>query len=294
MKRLVTNMIGCLASFTFGVAAFVFLDSIKHPVTNEQPQVNVSVRCHTDPLAEPPPSMMVAAPSASPRPEGLFGESPLVIVPHEVQLKSERLRYKINVRYPQIVGSEDLRIRQLNQRLKQIATKQYEWLLSPSKSDLRHYREKWPDVFNTVDIDYEVRSASNTLLSIYFVGYSYGIGAAHSVQYSFTMNYDLTLRKELELSEIFRPRSKYLEFISLYCVNRLSKQSDFMFKEALTPRAENFESWNLTSDGIRFNFDNCRVFSCASGEQTVVIPFADLKQLLNRQAVELLPDSLPA
>jgi hypothetical protein len=285
MKRFVINVIGCLASFTFGVGAFVILNWIKHPVTNEQPQVNVSVRCQTDPLAEPPPSMMVAAPTASPNPEVFFDGGRLVIVPDEVQLKSERLRYKINVRYPQIVGSEDLHIRQLNQRLKQIATKQYEWPLSPSRSDLRYYRDKWPGVFNTVDIDYEIRSTSNTLLSIYFVGYSYGIGAANSVQYSFAMNYDLTLRKELELSEIFKPRSKYLEFISLYCVNRLSKQSDFIFEEALTPRAENFESWNLTSDGIRFNFDECRVFGCASGEQTVVIPFAELQQLLNRRAV---------
>jgi hypothetical protein len=284
MKRLVINVIGCLANFTFGVSAFVLLNWIKHPVTNEQPQVNVPVRRQTDPLVQPPPSNMVAAP-ASPNPEVFCGGSRLVIVPDEVQLKSKRLRYKINVRYPQIVGSEELHIRQLNQRLKQIATKQDEWPLNPSKSDLRYYREKWPDVFNTVDIDYEIRLASNTLLSIYFVGYSYGIGAAHSVQYSFAINYDLTLRKELELSEIFTPRSGHLEFISLYCVYQLSKQSDFIFEEALTPRAENFESWNLTRDGLRINFDACRVFGCASGEQSVVIPFAALHHLLNRRAV---------
>jgi hypothetical protein len=157
--------------------------------------------------------------------------------------------------------------------------------LSPTKTDLQYYREKWPEVFNSVDVDYEIRSATDSLLSIYFNGYSYGIGATHSVQFSLVVNYDLSLRKELELSDIFNPRSKYLEFISLYCFNRLSKESDFIFEEALAPRAENFESWNLTADGIRFNFDACRVFSCARGEQTVVIPFADLKQVLNHRAV---------
>jgi len=51
------------------------------------------------------------------------------------------------------------------------------------------------------------------------------------------VNYDLSLRKELELSDIFNLRSKYLESISLYCGNQLSRQSDFIFREALAPRA---------------------------------------------------------
>ena len=284
MKRLVINVTSCLASFTFGVAAFLFLNRIEYPVANEQPRVNASVWCQTDPVVEPL-TAIVAAPASSSNPEVVFGGGRLRIVPNEVQLKSERLRYKINVSYPQIIGSEDLHIRILNQRLKRLAAKQYEWPLSPSKSDLKYYREKWPEVFHSVDVDYEIRSATGSMLSIYFNAYSYGIGAAHSVQYSFVVNYDLSLRKELELSDIFNPRSKYLEFISLYCGNQLSRQSDFIFKEALAPRAENFDSWNVTPDGIRFNFDACRVFGCASGEQTVVIPFADLKQVLNRRAV---------
>jgi hypothetical protein len=56
---------------------------------------------------------------------------------------------------------------------------------------------------------------------------------------------------------------------------------DFMFKEALAPIGENYDSWNVTRDGIRFNFDACKVFSCAEGKQEVEIPFAALKQWLN-------------
>jgi hypothetical protein len=121
-------------------------------------------------------------------------------------------------------------------------------------------------------------------LSIYFVGYSYGIGAAHSVQYSFVINYDLVLRKQLKLSDLFKPHSKYLEFISNYCMDELSRRSEFNFEEALRPMAENFESWNVTRHGIRFNFEACKVFGCSSGEQVVEIPFTALEQLLDRQA----------
>jgi hypothetical protein len=120
-------------------------------------------------------------------------------------------------------------------------------------------------------------------LSIYFVGYSYGIGAGHSVQYSFVVNYDLSLKRELKLSDIFQRRSKYVEYISRYCRNELSRKSEFLFTEALAPKAKNFKSWNISSEGIRFNFDACTVFACSEGEQTVVIPFADLKPFLNRR-----------
>lgn len=190
--------------------------------------------------------------------------------------------------YPQIVGTEDLHIRKLNQHIKKLATEQHQWPLSPSKADLRYYREKWPDVFNSVDLDYEIRLATDFLLSIYFVSYSYGIGAAHSVQYSLVVNYHLVLRKPLKLSELFKRHSKYLAFISRYCMDELSKgpghAAEFMFKEALAPVAENFESWNITRDGIRFNFDACKVFSCAGGEQAVEIPFTALEQFLDRES----------
>jgi peptidoglycan-N-acetylmuramic acid deacetylase PdaC-like protein len=168
-----------------------------------------------------------------------------------VQLKSERLRYKIDVSYPQIVGTEDLHIRKLNQHIQGLVTEQYQRPLNPSKADLRYYREKWPDVFNSVDLDYEIRLAIDSLLSIYFTSYSYGIGAAHSVQYSFVMNYDLSSRKQLKLSDLFKRHSKYLEFISRYCIGKLSKGPDYVldsvFQESL-PLSKNFESWNITPD----------------------------------------------
>ncbi len=280
MKR-IGNVITCVASFTFGVAVSSFLNWTEYPVTNKQPPVNLSVCCPANVT-----NQAVPPPVASSDREVVFGGGHLRTVVDEVQLKNHRLQYWINVSYPQILGSEDLHIRQLNQRIKELTTKQYQWPLSPSTKDLRYYREKWPEAFNTVDVNYKVRSASDSFLSIYFISYSYGIGAAHSVQHSFVVNYDLTRRRELKLSDVFHRRSNYLEYISRYCVNELSTKSEFLFTEALLPRARNFQSWNIERDGIRFNFDACTVFACADGEQTVLVPFADLTPLLNRRALK--------
>jgi len=91
-------------------------------------------------------------------------------------MENQRRRYKIYVVYPHIEGSKSVGILKLNRRIKDLMTKQYQWpLIPPTKEDLRHY-EKWPGVFNSVDLTYDVVLATDQLLSIYFEGYSYGIG----------------------------------------------------------------------------------------------------------------------
>lgn len=52
------------------------------------------------------------------------------------------------------------------------------------------------------------------------------------------------------------------------------------------PETETFENWNVTRDGIIFNFDACNVLSCADGEQRVEIPFDELKPWLNSNRLQ--------
>ena len=204
-------------------------------------------------------------------------------MPAEVKLESERLHYQVDVTYPQIVGSKAPHIQKLNQRMKQLVTKQYQWLLHPSQENLRRYGKDWPEVTNFVDIFYDITFATDSLLSICFHGYSYSIGAAHAVQFSFVVNYDFAQRKELKLSDIFNPRSKYLPFLADYCASRLSSQASGIVTD-LNPSPESFKSWNITDKGIRFNFDACTVMGCSAGSQEVEIPFDELREYLNARA----------
>ena len=89
----------------------------------------------------------------------------------------------------------------------------------------------------------------------------------------------------MKLSDIFRRGSEYLPFISRYSIDELSLSSganaDSLSKSALAPAAENFENWHLTSNGIVFNFDGCKILDCDAGDRTVDIPFSEMKPLLN-------------
>lgn len=276
MKRIAINLSVGLVAFALGV----FVASVLHRIntaTNKQPNIIESSTITTPtPIPEP-----------SPTPDQIvFGRDRRKIVPEEIQLKSERLRYDVGITFPQIIGSENLQIRKLNQRMKQLAIDQYQWLLSPSKEDLHYYRTgNHPEAFNSLYMDYRVVLATDSVLSIYFDAYSYGIGAAHPVQYSLVMNYDLVSGKELKLARLFKRDSKYLEFISRYCSDKVSREIPpvALFAEALAPIDANFESWNFTSNGIRFNFDECKLSGCAAGEHTVEIPYAEMKTILNSE-----------
>jgi hypothetical protein len=229
-------------------------------------------------------NVQTPSPAITPTPElnVAFGMG-LRIVPKDINLKNQRLRYKIDVTYPHIEGTKTPRILNLNHRMKRLVSEQYRWPLNPTKEDLRYY-QKHPDIFNTVDLTYEVPLATDDLLSIYFEGYSYGIGAAHSVQFSFTVNYDLRSGKILKLSDIFKPDTNYLQFVSQYCSNDLIKQqsaTELFFTEHLAPKAKNYQSWNITKDGIKINFDACSVLACSYGQQSVTIPFIEMKDVLN-------------
>jgi len=93
------------------------------------------------------------------------------------------------------------------------------------------------------------------------------------------MNYDLKFHRELKLADVFNPHTKYLEFIADYCTR------DIKLIDPLAPKATTFPSWNLTRDGIRFNFDACTLTGCADGARQVTIPSSVLKPFLKRGVV---------
>ena len=228
-------------------------------------------------------------PSPTPNPRMSLANG-LHLVPKTITLENERRRYQINVTFPQIEGSNRPEFTNLNRHIRNLVAKQYAWpLIPPTKEDLRHY-EKWPGVYNSVDLDYYVVQATDKFLSIYLEFYSYGIGAAHSVQESFTINFDMETKRLISLESLFKPGTRPLRFISNYCIDKLSKDhswsmNDRWFRGEVAPVRKNFASWNMVSDGIRFNFDACKIDGCAVGKVEVVIPFAELQPLMRPQFI---------
>jgi hypothetical protein len=285
MKRIVTYVVISLLTVT----CVSIINSLRARRRHHALETSAS-RAERVAITAPVPT---AAVTPTPDLEVAFGSHGMKLVPDEVHLASDRRHYEINVSYPQVDGSDDVYVRRLNQRIKELVTANYRWPLTITDEELRRSLEMHPEPTNTVDIIYDVSLASDSMLSIYFAEYSYGIGAAHGVQQSFVLNYDLVAKEELKLSDLFAPGSKYLRFISRYCTEELTRDghASTPFPESLTPVSRNFASWNATPTGIRFNFDQCRVFGCSAPQQEVEIPFSDLKPILSSRAVSIWPIS---
>lgn len=272
MKRFAASLIATVLAFTAGL---VTASSWNSEAETREP-VTIKVHEPCAPAAPPPAARLTTTVTASQPREIDFAQGRLKLVPEQVRLKSEINRHDVDVSYPQIVGSEAASIRTINQQLKDAATKLYQWAIV--KRDLPPDAE--PAIYNTVNFNYDVNLATDSYLSLSFFGFRYGNGDAYGVQRNFALTYDLNSGKLLKLSDIFKPGSEYLEFISSYCINELSGGPFPLRMEAVAPQAANFDNWHVTSNGITFEFEGCKIRNCAAGDRSVSIPFSALKPFL--------------
>lgn len=132
-----------------------------------------------------------------------------------------------------------------------------------------------------VDETYEILEADPSLISIKFNVIWYGAGAAHPNTYSITLNYDLKGGRVLTLANLFKPGAKYLDLLADYATKTLTDAGKLDFPEGAQPKAENYQSWNITKDGLQINFDDYQVTPHAVGPQIVVVPYATLASIIN-------------
>ena len=142
---------------------------------------------------------------------------------------------------------------------------------------------------STLDSDYEIRLATDDLISIEFSESTYERGAAHPNSNTTVFNYDVRNGKKLALPDLFNAKSNYLKAISDYCIKDLKQQAkkekdsmltDDMIQSGASTRADNFKSWTITKQGLWITFDPYQVAAYAAGPQQVLVPYSALKDLI--------------
>jgi hypothetical protein len=193
-------------------------------------------------------------------------------------------RFEIGASYPEITNAENAA--KFNQLAKDAALKPVEGfkknMLEQTDEDLSYLPE---GVSNFMEIDYNVELANDDFLSIQFQNTAF-TGGAHPNHYFSSLNYDLKSGREIKLAELFKPDADYLKFLSEYAIAELKKPrkdyepvDDEWLRTGAGPDDENYSTWNLTRKGLMITFDHYAVAPYAAGEQTVIVPFAKLKQI---------------
>jgi hypothetical protein len=208
------------------------------------------------------------------------------VVPKVIRENNKEGKYSVTVEYPQIEG--DSRFDGFNQQARSMITKD----IAAFKSAEGNPEEEETVLADeaqtsTLDIGYNLRFASDDLISLEFSESQYSRGAAHGSNITVVLNYDVKNRKKVALADLFQPKSNYLSVISAYCIKDLqdqSKKNDMLMedqiKEGAAPRADNYGAWTVTRKGLWITFDAYQVAPYAAGPQRVLVPYSALKSIV--------------
>jgi Protein of unknown function (DUF3298) len=153
-------------------------------------------------------------------------------------------------------------------------------------------------------------SGKHPILSLRFSFQGNVLGQVHPYHKHETLNFDLQSGEVLSLADLFKParrpersegsrdsaeiatsptapRNEYLQIFSDYSREVLSKKqlsSKEMIRQGTEAKSENFKHWNLKPNGILITFDEYQVGPYVDGAQTVLIPFAYLKEFLSENS----------
>jgi hypothetical protein len=144
---------------------------------------------------------------------------------------------------------------------------------------------------NELNVDFDTSSINannNQLISIRLIIQAYITGMAHPAHQHDVLNFNLDTGEQLELSDLFKKESDYLTILSSNAreilFKRLTDTDKEMIIEGTTPTIEHFKTWNIKSNGLMITFDEGSVAPYVNGIQTVLIPFAALKNIISPQS----------
>jgi len=206
------------------------------------------------------------------------------LVSKQVKESNKKLMYEISAQYPQLSGGNNPNFEKFNQVARGLVTKEvagFKKAMTPEESE-----EPPPEgsMGSDLTISYEVALAQDDVISIKYLVGSYYQGAAHPNTGSQVINFDLRNGKQLKLSDLFKPGSKYLPAIAGYCTAELKKNKDLpadQIDSGASASAKNYQSWTITRRGLGITFDAYQVAAYAAGPQYVVVPYSSLKDVIN-------------
>jgi hypothetical protein len=211
------------------------------------------------------------------------------VSPKVIKETNKEKHYTVDAEYPQIEG--DARFDSFNREARSLITKDVAAFKTAETSGESDPGSVLSDEAreSTLDIGYEIRRATDDLISVEFSEGTYEAGAAHPNSTTTVLNYDVKNGKKLTLADLFNQKSNYLSIISAYCLKELkdrlkkdkdSMLSDDMIQSGASPHADNYRAWAITKKGLWITFDPYQVAAYAGGPQYVLVPYSALKDII--------------
>jgi hypothetical protein len=222
------------------------------------------------------------------------------VIPKKQHEEDPAMHYEIDVIYPQIVGAELTPSAEIfNQQVHTLIATEIQQFKNSVKRDIPHMQTLPAEARHySFKIDYDLDVVHPlSLVSVRLSLESSHAGRAHPYRAHRVFNYDLANNKELVLSDLFKPKSNYLQVLSEYSHKKLDEtvgeKDKWMIAEGAKPLLKNFKNWNIAADSILITFDEYQVAPYTYGPQEVEIPFSELKNVLSPQAKNIASLDVP-
>jgi len=215
--------------------------------------------------------------------------APVLVTSKVIHEANKQKHYTVDAKYPQIDG--DPRFDNFNKEARAMITKDVAAFKAGETGAEADTGTTLADEAreSTLDVGYEIRCATDQMISVEFIEVTYEAGAAHDNILTTVLNYDVKNGKKLALADLFNTKSNYLSVISAYCVkdlrDRAKKDKDSMLmedmlKDGASPRADNYRACAITKKGLWITFDPYQVAAFAAGPQHVLVPYSALKDIM--------------
>lgn len=140
-------------------------------------------------------------------------------------------------------------------------------------------------VKNSLYTDYDtsvIKTKGHRIISLRFTIKGTLAGIHYPYRLHRVLNYNLDDSQMIELDDLFKPDSDYLDILSDYCHEQLSKRlpNKSMIDNGTTPILDHFKNWNIKSNGLLITFDENQVAPPVLGAQTVFIPYSVLRKVI--------------
>jgi hypothetical protein len=212
----------------------------------------------------------------------------------EVEQKPVRKDLEFGANYPVLLGDDSRAARDFNRRTRAIVMEDVKPYLK-DRSDPDKDRMKGVDMEHHVT--HKVVYATDEVVSVLFYATGYSTPAAHGYHFPVTFNFDLRAGREIELAQVFKPRSGYLRTIAKLCAEDIERQFGWKYPSAegttfargAEPKPDNYASWVVTRGGLVFIFHEYQVMSYVDGEPKVLVPFASVREIINPRSALARP-----
>lgn len=194
------------------------------------------------------------------------------------EYQDEEPKYTIEVDYPELPEAEEM-----NTKIKDLAQSK----IDTFKENLNEWGspEFGGDFSSSLWLWYKPMLLSDKLISVKFFMSDYFAGAAHPNNYTFSFNYDLEKKAEIEMADLFSvAQDEYLSLLDPIVRQKLEEifeEREIMgFLEDDKAVINEETTVNLTRDGLLFSFDPYQVAAYAAGSFEVLVSYQEIEEIL--------------